>query len=90
MARPPGYDLDPDDMAAIEAVAGRNGGAVRLTDDPDAEVDGDFETAIELYYGFEPVSWVRVKPDVQYVINPGGDGSLDDALLLTLRLVASL
>jgi porin len=64
--------------------------SVRLTDDPDAEVDGDFETAFELYYGFEPVSWVRVKPDVQYVVNPGGDGSLDDALILTLRLVASL
>ena len=29
VARPPGYDLDPDDMASIEAVAGRNGGTVR-------------------------------------------------------------
>ncbi|MEX1311555.1 MAG: N-acetylornithine carbamoyltransferase [Candidatus Sulfomarinibacteraceae bacterium] len=40
VARPPGYDLDPDDMAAIEAVAGRNGGTVRLTDDLDAAVAG--------------------------------------------------
>ena len=40
VARPPGYDLDPDDMAAIEAVAGRNGGTVRLTDDLDEAVAG--------------------------------------------------
>lgn len=40
IARPPGYDLDPGDMAAIEAAAGRNGGAVRATDDLDAAVSG--------------------------------------------------
>ncbi len=27
-----------------------------------------------------------VKPDVQYVTNPGGDAALEDALVLTLRL----
>ncbi len=40
VARPPGYDLDPDDMASIEEVAGRNGGAVSVTDDLDSAVAG--------------------------------------------------
>jgi N-acetylornithine carbamoyltransferase len=40
VARPPGFDLDPEDMAAITAVAGRNGGAVTLSDDLDAAVAG--------------------------------------------------
>jgi N-acetylornithine carbamoyltransferase len=40
IARPPGYDLDPDDMTTIEAVAERNGGAVRAIDDLDAAVAG--------------------------------------------------
>lgn len=40
VARPPGYDLDPDDMTAIEAVAGRNDGAVSITDDLDSAVAG--------------------------------------------------
>jgi N-acetylornithine carbamoyltransferase len=40
IARPPGYDLDPDDMAAIEGVAQRNGSTVRTTDDLDAAIAG--------------------------------------------------
>jgi len=40
VARPPGYDLDPDDMASIEAVAGRNSGSVSVTDDLDEAVAG--------------------------------------------------
>ena len=40
VARPPGYDLDPDDMASIEAVADRNGGSVSVTDDLDGAVAG--------------------------------------------------
>jgi len=38
VARPPGFHLDPDDMTAIETVAGRNGGAVTVTDDLDGAV----------------------------------------------------
>jgi N-acetylornithine carbamoyltransferase len=40
IARPAGYDLDPDDLAQIHALAGRNGGTVALTDDMDAALDG--------------------------------------------------
>jgi N-acetylornithine carbamoyltransferase len=40
IARPPGWDLDPDDMAAVAAVAGRNGGTVATTDDLDGAVAG--------------------------------------------------
>ena len=40
IARPEGFDLDPDDMAAIRTVAGRNGGTVAETDDLDGSVAG--------------------------------------------------
>lgn len=40
VARPSGYDLDPDDMTTIESVAERNGGSVTATDDLDAAVAG--------------------------------------------------
>ena len=33
IARPTGYDLDPDDMAAIEALAARQGGSLAVTED---------------------------------------------------------
>lgn len=50
----------------------------------------DSETALELFYGFRLVPGVRLKPDIQYVVDPGGDAALDDAWILTLRMTASL
>lgn len=40
VARPHGYDLDPDDMATIRTIAGRNGGRVEVTDDLDSALAG--------------------------------------------------
>lgn len=40
IARPQGWDLDRDDLAAIEAVARRNGGSVRATEDLDGAIEG--------------------------------------------------
>lgn len=40
IARPPGFDLDADDMQSIVAVAGSNGGTVDVTDDLDSAVAG--------------------------------------------------
>jgi N-acetylornithine carbamoyltransferase len=40
VARPPGYDLDPDDMRTIGAVAAESGASVSVTDDLDAAMDG--------------------------------------------------
>jgi N-acetylornithine carbamoyltransferase len=40
IARPPGYDLDPDDYGAIRTLAAQRGGSLELTDDLDAAIDG--------------------------------------------------
>jgi N-acetylornithine carbamoyltransferase len=40
IARPNGYDLDPDDYTAISSLAAYQGGSLRVTDDLDAAVDG--------------------------------------------------
>ena len=40
IARPRGFDLDPDDMQSIVAVAGSNGGTVDVTNDMDSAVAG--------------------------------------------------
>jgi N-acetylornithine carbamoyltransferase len=49
IARPDGYDLDPDDMAAIGTLAAARGGSVRVTDD----LDGALRGAHAVY----PKSW---------------------------------
>lgn len=38
IARPPGFDLDPDDMATITRLAGQAGGSVSVSDDMDEAV----------------------------------------------------
>ena len=40
VARPPGYDLDPDDMRTIGAVAAESGASVSVTEDLDAAMEG--------------------------------------------------
>lgn len=40
VARPPGFDLDPEDEQAVRDCAGRNGGSVEVTDELDAAVAG--------------------------------------------------
>lgn len=40
IARPTGYDLDPDDMTAIGKLAAARGGSVRVTDDLDEALRG--------------------------------------------------
>jgi porin len=46
------------------------------------------ETAIEAYYGVQLQPWLIVKPDVQYILNPGARGA-SNALVATLRTTVS-
>jgi len=45
----------------------------------------DYESVCELYYKAGITPWFELTPDLQYVINPGGDESIDDSLVLSLR-----
>lgn len=44
------------------------------------------EVAMELYYKIEVTSFFSIKPDVQYIVNPGGNGSTDNAVVGALRV----
>ena len=70
IARPAGYDLDPDDYSAIRDLASRRGGSLQVTDDVDGAVDG----AHAIY----PKSWGSLahfgKPDAE---RAGRDGKRD-------------
>ncbi|HEY7115259.1 MAG TPA: carbohydrate porin [Tepidisphaeraceae bacterium] len=46
---------------------------------------GRFETSYEAFYRIQVRPWFAVKPDLQYIANPGGKGT-PDALALTVRL----
>jgi len=67
IARPPGYDLDPDDYAAIETLATSRGGSLTITD----EVDGAIDGAHAVY----PKSWGALscfgRPDDERALREG-------------------
>ncbi|MFO1076509.1 MAG: carbohydrate porin [Planctomycetota bacterium] len=70
-------DRDDDATGFLIAHAG-------LTDDPAAGFQGD-ETAFELFYKLQLTPAISLKPDLQFIVDPGGDPTVDDALVGTLR-----
>lgn len=43
------------------------------------------ETALELYYRCQVLPGLALLPDLQLILDPGGDASIDDALVFSLR-----
>ncbi|MFY9344731.1 MAG: carbohydrate porin [Planctomycetota bacterium] len=56
-----------------------------LADDPNAGTPDD-ETTIELLYKLALTPAISLKPEVQYILNPGGVGTVDDVLVGLVRL----
>ena len=70
----PGRDSDVIGVGANYVHFGRSAGFA-----------DDAEIAVEAFYRLQLTPWLAVKPDVQYVINPGGAG-LADAVVGLLRV----
>jgi porin len=48
--------------------------------------DEDYELAIEAFHRVQVTPWIALKPDLQYIVNPGGDADVNDAVVGTLRI----
>lgn len=46
--------------------------------------DASAEYNVELNYSYNPTKWLMLRPNLQYVINPGSTNRVDDALVLGL------
>jgi porin len=68
-------------------VAGLGASWVRLTDGVGAGFGRDDELSVELFYKARVLKWLSVQPDVQYIRHPGGDRTVRDAWVATVRLV---
>ena len=51
-------------------------------------VDVGYEMVVEATYSFVVANWLRLQPDLQYVVHPGGTGDLDNAFVIGARLSA--
>lgn len=65
-------------------------GASWLRFAPDAGFGDDHELALELLWKVQVTPWLVVRPDLQLVLDPGGDPSLDDAWVGLLRIEVTL
>jgi porin len=77
----PGRDADVAGLAAT---------TVAFTDEPGAGYTADHELVLEAFYGVQLREWLSVKPDLQWIADPGGDGSAADAWVFTLRFAVEL
>jgi porin len=75
---------------ARDDVLGLGVSSALLSDEPAAGFDTPAETALELFWALDLVPGVRLQPDLEVVIDPGGDASRDEAWIATLRLNVSL
>ena len=65
-------------------VSGLMASYVAFSDAPGAGFRDDHELAIEAFHAIRATGWLTLKPDLQYIVHPGGTG-LDDATVATLR-----
>lgn len=79
-------DSRPNDSIGF-AIAKANNGDDYRNATPGSESS---ETNLELTYRIEISDRITLQPDIQYIINPGTDSSLDDALVIGLRFELSL
>jgi porin len=80
----------PNDVVQLGVAHARNGSPFLRA----LEADGDqlerAETVVEFGYRAQLGAFFSLQPDVQYVINPGMDRQLDNALVLGIRGMATL
>jgi len=49
----------------------------------------DYESVLEVYYNAQVTPWLHISPSVQYVANPSGNGTGNDAVVLGVRVQMS-
>jgi porin len=76
----------PEDQLGIALAHARLGTPYRRALALAGETSDRSETNIEITYRAALTPWLTVQPDVQYVINPGGNPALRNALVTGLRV----
>ena len=76
----------PSDVAGVAVAHARNGDHFRRLN-PSLERG---ETTLEASYLITPKPWLTVQPDLQYIVDPGTDSAIDNALILGVRVQITL
>jgi porin len=52
--------------------------------------DKDYELMLELTHTFQATPWLKIQPDVQWIVHPGGSSDIPNALVLGMHLVVDI
>ena len=78
------------DVAGLAVASARNGEHfVRFMREEEMSPVEHAETAIEATYMAQVLPWLEVQPDLQYVVHPGTNSNLDNALVAGVRMEIS-
>jgi porin len=81
------FDSRPQDKIGFGLIYSDNGDAYSQAYDNANERTLGGEVTAELDYQYNPTPWLSIQPDVQYIIDPGGDYQRQDILVLGLRTI---
>ncbi|WJD60696.1 carbohydrate porin [Pseudomonas kurunegalensis] len=57
-------------------------------DDPNFTPEQSSEYMAELYYGMKATNWLTLRPNIQYLHNPGAVREVEDAVVTGLKIIA--
>lgn len=66
-----------------------SGNGLLLDSAPDFHPSQSVEYNLELYYGYHVADWLQFRPNLQYVINPGANSDVSNALVGGLMVKAN-
>ena len=80
---------DEDFASLLIAYAGFNDRLARFQEDRNAVAPSTvgiqhYESILELDYNVQTAPWLSLRPNLQYVLNPGGTGKIPDAFVVGL------
>jgi porin len=79
----------PDDQIGFAIASARVGDPFQRAADLEGAPADSHETNIELTYSTHLNDWLRIQPNIQYVINPGADKALGNAFVFGIRFEVS-
>jgi len=83
------WSARPDDAIGLGIAAAFTGDDYQEAQELAGSGADSQETSIELTYRAPITDWLTLQPDIQYLINPGVDPELDNALVFLLRFELS-
>ncbi|MCB2107228.1 MAG: carbohydrate porin [Rhodobacteraceae bacterium] len=79
------FDARPDDVAGFAIAHAVNGDTFRTLQTAAGTPVDKAETSFEFTYRAQLTDWLAIQPDVQWIVNPGTDPTLKDAVAIGLR-----